>query len=74
MPDVVAEETRGRVRLPAVARSPFWELSRRVLLAVALLGFTVALVYFDRAGYRDNADPTRAASTWSTRSTTRPSR
>ena len=29
MPDVAAEETRGRVRLPAVTRSPVWELSRR---------------------------------------------
>jgi voltage-gated potassium channel len=56
--DDAAEQTRGRIRLPAVARSPFWELTRRVLLAVAILGFTVALVYFDRAGYRDNADPT----------------
>ena len=59
MPDVVAEETRGVVRLPAIVRSPVWELSRRILLALALLAFTVALVYFDRDGYRDNADPTR---------------
>ena len=58
MPDVDAvQDTRGRVRLPAIARSPFWELTRRVLLAVAILGFTVCLVYFDRPGYRDNADP-----------------
>jgi len=56
VPDA-AEETRGRVRLPAIARSPFWELTRRLLLAFALLGFTVALVYFDREGYGDNADP-----------------
>ena len=59
MPDDVAEETRGRVRLPAVVRSPVWELSRRVLLAIAILGLTVALVYFDRVGYRDNAHPGR---------------
>jgi voltage-gated potassium channel len=39
-----------------------WELSRRVLLAVAILGFTVALVYFDRKGYRDNAHPQRLLS------------
>jgi voltage-gated potassium channel len=59
VPDVDAvQDTRGRVRLPAIARSPFWELTRRVLLAVAILGFTVALVYFDRKGYRDNGDPT----------------
>ena len=55
MPDV--DEAPGEVRLPAIVRSPFWELSRRVLLAVALLAFTVALVYFDRDGYVDNADP-----------------
>ncbi len=60
MRDDAAEQTRGRVRLPAIARSPFWELTRRLLLAVAILGFTVALVYFDRAGYQDNADPTHA--------------
>jgi len=59
VPDVDAvQDTRGRVRLPAIARSPFWELTRRVLLAVAILGFTVALVYFDRTGYHDNNDPT----------------
>jgi voltage-gated potassium channel len=33
------------------------ELIRRLVLAVAILGFTVALVYFDRRGYQDNADP-----------------
>ncbi|MEO5708779.1 MAG: NAD-binding protein [Nocardioidaceae bacterium] len=59
MHDEAAEETRGRVRLPAVVRSPVWELSRRVLLALAILGMTVALVYFDRKGYTDNAHPGR---------------
>lgn len=59
MPDNAAEETRGRVRLPEVARSPWWELVRRLILAAAILGFTVALVYFDRDGYVDNADPSR---------------
>ena len=57
MPVDAPQDTRGRVRLPAIARSPFWELSRRLLLAVAILAFTVCLVYFDRPGYRDNADP-----------------
>ncbi len=57
VPDNAAEETRGRVRLPEVTRSPWWELVRRLVLAVLILGFTVALVYLDRAGYRDNADP-----------------
>jgi len=56
--DDTAEETRGRVRLPASTRSPWWELTRRLILAVAILGFTVALVYVDRAGYRDTSDTT----------------
>ena len=60
MPDELNDDARGRVRLPAIVRSPVWELSRRVILAVALLAFTVALVYFDRGGYRDNNDPTGA--------------
>ena len=57
MPDDPAEESRGKVRLPATTRSPLWELGRRVLLAFAILGFTIALVYFDRDGYVDNSDP-----------------
>ncbi len=51
------KDNRGQVRLPAIVRSPVWELVRRLLLAIALLGFTVALVYLDRDGYRDNTDP-----------------
>jgi voltage-gated potassium channel len=51
------DDIRGRVRLPAIVRSPLWELTRRLLLAIALLSFTVALVYFDREGYRDANDP-----------------
>jgi voltage-gated potassium channel len=58
VPDTATEETRGRVRLPAIPRSPVWELSRRLLLALAILVVTVLLVYADRHGYRDNADPT----------------
>jgi voltage-gated potassium channel len=58
VPDTPEEEIRGRVRLPASKRSPWWELTRRLILAIAILGCTVALVYFDRAGYKDNADPT----------------
>lgn len=46
----------GLVRLPEAARSPWWELGRRVLLAVAILVGTVLLVYFDREGYNDNVD------------------
>jgi voltage-gated potassium channel len=59
VPDTAAEETRGRVRLPASTRSPAWELARRLLLALGILMFTVVLVYVDRHGYRDNADPSR---------------
>ncbi|WP_246456105.1 potassium channel family protein [Nocardioides mesophilus] len=57
MPDELKDH-RGQVRLPAIVRSPVWELLRRLLLAIALLGFTVALVWFDRDGYFDNNDPT----------------
>ena len=56
MPDDAAAETRGRVRLPAIVRSPLWELSRRILLAFGILGVTVVLVYLDRDGYTDNSE------------------
>ena len=56
MPDEETTEHRGRVRLPAINRSPWWELTRRVLLAFGILGFTVALVWFDRDGYGDSSD------------------
>ena len=59
MPDAL-EDPPGRVRLPTTARSPWWLLLRRVLLAVGILAFTILLVYVDRGGYRDNADPTHA--------------
>ena len=49
----------GRVSLPERERSPWWELGRRVLAAMAILLGTVLLVYFDREGYRDNAHPDR---------------
>ena len=52
-----AEGTVGRIRLPTIARSPWWELGRRILAAVSILVFTVLLVYFDRGGYVDNSDP-----------------
>jgi voltage-gated potassium channel len=39
-------------------RSPWWELTRRLLMAFGVLAATVALVYFDREGYVDNSDPT----------------
>lgn len=46
-----------RVRLPAMARSPWWELTRRFLMAIGVLGLTVFLVWVDRDGYVDNSDP-----------------
>ncbi|MGN0065089.1 MAG: potassium channel family protein [Nocardioides sp.] len=48
----------GRVSLPDRARSPWWELGRRLLAALAILVGTVCLVWFDRYGYVDNNDPT----------------
>ena len=49
--------TTSLVRFPASGRSPWWQLSRRLLLAVAILVGTVLLVYLDRGSYRDNGDP-----------------
>lgn len=54
---VETDDALGTVRLPAIVRSPWWELTRRLLLALAILAATVMLVYFDRAGYVDNSDP-----------------
>ncbi|MEP6815929.1 MAG: potassium channel family protein, partial [Marmoricola sp.] len=45
------------VRFPTAVRSPWSELVRRVLMAVAILVGTVLLVYLDRGGYRDLNDP-----------------
>ncbi len=48
------------VALPERTRSPWWELGRRLLAALAILVGTVLLVMFDRAGYRDAGDATAA--------------
>lgn len=48
----------AQLKLPVSVRSPWWELARRLLLALAILTFTVLLVYLDREGYRDNESPT----------------
>jgi len=45
---------RGRLSLPEHVRSPWWELSRRLLAALAILVGTVLIVYLDRDGYHDN--------------------
>jgi voltage-gated potassium channel len=47
----------GRVSLPERNRSPWWELARRLLMALGILVGTVLLVYFDREGYVDGNDP-----------------
>ena len=52
----------GKVSLPDRARSPWWELGRRLLAALAILVGTVLLVYLDRKGYRDGNDPTNTIS------------
>jgi len=53
---------RGRVALPDRSRSPWWELSKRLLTAVGILVGTVLLVYLDRRSYADNNDPTNTIS------------
>ncbi len=47
----------GSVALPAQVRSPWWALGRRLLAALGILVGTVLIVYLDREGYVDNADP-----------------
>jgi len=43
----------GRIALPEHIRSPWWQLTRRLLMAVGLLVGTMLIVYVDRDGYRD---------------------
>jgi voltage-gated potassium channel len=52
----------GRVVLPERERSPWWELGRRLVAALAILVGTVMLVWFDRDGYVDGNDPTNTIS------------
>ncbi len=57
MPDALSPKAiTGLLKLPATSRSPWWELTRRLLMAIGLLVFTVLLVYVDRDGYRDGTD------------------
>ena len=58
--DTLADRSRGRVSLPEKVRSPWWELGRRMLAALAILVGTVLIVWFDRGSYHDNNDPTGA--------------
>ncbi|MCW2754813.1 MAG: TrkA-N domain protein [Marmoricola sp.] len=55
MPDIESKAVPGQLRLPVSARSPGWELTRRLLFALGILVVTVVLVYLDRDNYRDNA-------------------
>lgn len=48
----------GLVALPAHTRSPWWQLTRRLLIALGIVVGVVAIVWFDRTGYSDNTDPT----------------
>ena len=48
-----------RVALPEVQRSPWWELVRRLLLALGILTTTMLIVWLDRDAYVDNNDPTK---------------
>ena len=58
MPSVPEQESSsGYVVLPEALRSPWWALSRRVLLGFAIIAVTVLIVWLDRDGYRDNNDP-----------------
>ncbi len=54
--DQSAGGTRAKLSLPEPHRSPWWELSRRLLAALAILVGTVLLVYVDRGAYVDNND------------------
>ena len=60
MADQQVDATSGTVRFPQVVRSPWWELTRRLLASLAVLMSTVLLVYIDRGGYVDNNDRTKA--------------
>ncbi|MBO0844716.1 MAG: NAD-binding protein [Nocardioides sp.] len=51
------ESSHGFVVLPEVDRSPWWSLTRRLLLALGIIAVTVLIVWVDKGGYRDNNDP-----------------
>ena len=57
-----AQGAPGLLKLPATTRSPWWELGRRVLMAVGILVFTVLLVWLDSDHYYDANDPTHKVS------------
>ena len=51
------ETVLRQILLPASTARPSRQIRLRALLALAVLAVTVALVYFDRDGYHDNAYP-----------------
>jgi len=55
--DLYSKLVPGQLKLPASNRSPWWQLTRRLLAALGILVFTVLLVYLDRHNYRDSAHP-----------------
>lgn len=57
MPDSVAKLVPGQLKLPVSVRSPWWELTRRLLIAIGIFVATVLLVYLDRGSYLDGGDP-----------------
>ena len=57
MSDTRSAPTRGGVALPDRVRSPWWHLTRRLLMGLALFGAVLAIVYLQRRGYRDGNDP-----------------
>jgi voltage-gated potassium channel len=57
VPDIESKVVPGVLKLPVEARSPWWELVRRLLVALGILVFTILVVYVDRHNYRDTAHP-----------------
>jgi voltage-gated potassium channel len=57
VPDIESKVVPGQLKLPVSTRSPWWQLTRRLLIALGILVFTVLVVYVDRGNYRDSAHP-----------------
>jgi voltage-gated potassium channel len=55
--DSVAKVIPGQLKLPASNRSPWWQLFRRLMLAIGVLAVTVLIVFLDRGSYADVNDP-----------------
>lgn len=51
-----ADEHTFRVQLPRQITGPMVQVFKRLLMAHAVLGIAVVIVYFDRTGYSDTAD------------------